>query len=351
MKKNILIAGHILFWTLVLSFFIGVLGPNASRSLKIMNPNAYVLVHFGLYGLINISIFYVNLFVLIPFTAAKKKYILYLFSIVLLVVVFALLKYVIAINFKYYYLTVGPEQREIPAEFWVYTISTLFPSLFMVGFSIVYKVLEDWVKNDTIQRELTEQKTQAELLFLKSQINPHFLFNSLNNIYALAYKKSDDAPSAILKLSEIMRYMLKESEDGLVDINDEIQYLNSYIDLNRIRYKEGVHLSVNITIDKPNYRVMPLLLISFIENIFKHGLVNDANNPVIININIEKGLLRFYAKNNIRKGNKDESSGIGLKNIYRRLDLVYKQNYSLKINEDADIFELTLEIKLITCVV
>jgi sensor histidine kinase YesM len=139
--------------------------------------------------------------------------------------------------------------------------------------------------------------------------------------------------------------MLKESEDGLVDINDEIQYLNSYIDLNRIRYKEGVHLSIDINIDKPTYRVMPLLLISFIENIFKHGLVNDAQKPVQISIKITEGVFTFYAKNYIRKGNKDESSGIGLRNIYRRLDLVYNRNYSLKIKV-TDIFELTLVIKL-----
>lgn len=346
MKRNILIAAHVVFWALILSFFIFVLGANAAKALKMANPEVYVLVHFGLYGLINISIFYVNLFVLIPLTINKKKYALYIVSVLITLVFYGLFKYLIAINFKYYYLTVGPTQKEIPAELGVYFLNSLFPSIFMLGLSIIYKVIVDWLRNDAVQRELTEQKTQAELQFLKSQINPHFLFNSLNNIYALAYKKSDDAPSAILKLSEIMRYMLKESEDGLVDINDEIQYLNSYIDLNRIRYKEGVHLSIDIHTDKPNYRVMPLLLISFIENIFKHGLVNDEQKPVLISIKIDEGVLTFYSKNFIRKGNKDESSGIGLKNIYRRLDLVYNQNYSLKIKEDTDLFELTLMIKL-----
>ncbi len=346
MKKYLLLAGHVVFWVLILSFFLFVLGSNAAKALKMANPEVYVLVHFGVYGLINISIFYVNLFLLIPLTVNKKKYVWYILSVIVTLFVYGLIKYFIAINFKYYYLTVGPTQKEIPAEFGVYLLNSLFPSIFMLCFSIIYKVIVDWLKNDAVQRELTEQKTQAELQFLKSQINPHFLFNSLNNIYALAYKKSDDAPSAILKLSEIMRYMLKESEDGLVDINDEIQYLNSYIDLNRIRYKEGVHLSIDINIDKPTYRVMPLLLISFIENIFKHGLVNDEQKPVLISIKIEQGVLSFYSKNYTRKGNKDESSGIGLKNIYRRLDLVYHQNYSLKIKDDTDLFELTLMIKL-----
>lgn len=346
MRRKILIAGHLVFWALVLSFFVYILGPNASRALKMTNPEVYVLVHFGLYGLINISIFYVNLFVLIPLTVDKKKYIWYVFAVLLTIGVYGLLKYLVAVNFKYYYLTVGPTQREIPAEFWAYLLNTIFPSMFMIGFSIIYKVIVDWVKNDAIQTELTHQKTQAELQFLKSQINPHFLFNSLNNIYALAYKKSDDAPSAILKLSEIMRYMLKDSEDGLMDISDEIKYLESYIDLNRIRYKEGVFLNVNIEVDKNTYRVMPMLFISFIENIFKHGLVNDEQQPVAINLKVKDGVLNFTSKNKIRTGNKDESSGIGLKNIYRRLDLIYNKNYSMKTREENDEFELSLMIKL-----
>lgn len=346
MRRIILIAGHLVFWTLVLSFFVFVLGPNASRALKMSNPEVYIWVHFGFYGLINISIFYVNLFVLIPLTVDKKKYIGYIFSVLLTIGVYGLIKYLIAVNFKFYYLTVGPTQREIPAEFGIYILNTIIPSVMMVGFSIIYKVTVDWIKNDAVQRELTYQKTQAELQFLKSQINPHFLFNSLNNIYALAYKKSDDAPSAILKLSEIMRYMLKDSEDGLMDISDEIKYLESYIDLNRIRYKEGVFLNVNIEVDKNSYRVMPMLFISFIENIFKHGLVNDEHYPVAIDLKVKEGVLNFSAKNKIRIGNKDESSGIGLKNIYRRLDLIYNKNYSMKTREENDEFELSLMIKL-----
>ncbi len=346
LKKYIIIAGHIIFWLLCLSFFMFALGTNVARNAKMVNPEYYILIHFGLYGLINISIFYFNLYVLIPYIFGKKKYLWYVLSVIGTIGVYGLLKFIIAINFKHYYLTVGPTQREIPPEFAIYIITTFFPSLFMIVFSILYKAIVDWIKNDAIQTELTYQKTQAELQFLKSQINPHFLFNSLNNIYALAYKKSDDAPSAILKLSEIMRYMLKESEDGLVFVHDELEYLNSYIELNRIRYKEGIYIDMNIDIDSPQYRVMPMLLISFIENIFKHGLVNDSNHPVKINFEIKEGVLNFSSSNKIRKGNKDEQSGIGLKNINRRLDLMYGKRYNLTKHEDNEQFDLSLTIKL-----
>ncbi len=346
MRKLLLFAGHILFWAFVLSFFCFFVGPNMARNTKMTNPDFYIFIHFGVYGLINISIFYLSLLVIIPNTASKKKYLLFVFLTIGAIVVYGLLKYLIAINFKEYYLPVGPEHREISREFGSYFFSTIITSGLMISFSVLYKVIEDWFKNDTIQRELTLQKTQAELQFLKSQINPHFLFNSLNNIYALAYKKSDDTPAAILKLSEIMRYMLKESEDYKVFLTDEIQYLQSYIDLNKLRYKDGININLNVNIDKENYRVMPLMLISFIENIFKHGEVNDSSNPVEVNISVINNKLYFEASNLIKLSNKDDSSGIGLKNIYRRLNLMYPENYTLEIDQNTKQYHVSLNINL-----
>lgn len=346
MKKPILTSIHIVFWALILSFFCFFVGPNVARNTKITDPDFYIVIHFGVYGLLNISIFYLSLFFIIPSTASKKKYLLFIFSTFLLIAVYGLIKYVIAVNFKDYYLTVGPQQTEVPKEFNRYFLSTIIPSGFMVGLSIVYKVIEDWFKNDNIQRELTHQRTQAELQFLKSQINPHFLFNSLNNIYALAYKKSDDTASAILKLSDIMRYMLKESEDYKVDLSDEIQYLQSYIDLNKLRYKEGVNIDLMVNVDRDNYRVMPLMLISFIENIFKHGEVSKADSPVKIDLNVAGNKLHFETTNSVKISNKDDSSGIGLKNIYRRLDLLYPDNYTLEIQHNNIQYHVSLRINL-----
>jgi len=346
MKKALLISAHLLFWAIILSFFCFFVGPNVARNAKILSPNFYIFVHFGIYGLINISIFYASLLWVIPKTIDQKKYLWFILSIFLLLILYGLLKFTIAINFKEYYLTVGPAHKEITREFWDYFFSTIIPSGFMICFSIVYKVIVDWFKNDNIQKELTAQKTQAELQFLKSQINPHFLFNSLNNIYALAYKKSDDTASAILKLSDIMRYMLSESDDDKVELSNELAYLRSYIDLNKLRYKDDIYINIEENIDQANYRVMPLMLISFVENIFKHGEVSNPEKPVLIQIEVKNGILKLYTSNQIKNGNKDEASGIGLKNVIRRLDLLYPQKYSLEIMNDNYRYSLTLEINL-----
>lgn len=347
MKNKILIAGHALFWALILSFFIFVLGNNIAKIDKIQNVNLFLWVHFGVYGLINISIFYFNLFVLIPSSFSKKKYLKYIVYLVGTVIFYGLLKYLLAINFSDYYLTVGQSQRLVPREIGPYFFTTIFPTGFMLMLSFVYRVVLDWFKNETIQTELIEQRKQAELQFLKSQINPHFLFNSLNNIYALAYKKAETTADAILKLSDIMRYMLKESHDGKVDFNDEIAYVYNYIELNKIRYKEGVFININHKSDNDNYRIMPMLLISFIENIFKHGIVNDPDKAVEINIELVEGKLNYSSRNYIRKNNKDESSGIGMQNIYRRLELMYKNIYSIDVNQDEEMYLINLKISLV----
>jgi LytS/YehU family sensor histidine kinase len=281
-----------------------------------------------------------------PLTASKRRYLLFILSSIGIIIVYAFLKYLVAYHFRDYYLAVGPDQREIPKQLIPYTVSTILPSGLMIFFSTVYKVMADWFKNEHIQNELKFQKTQAELQFLKSQINPHFLFNSLNNIYALAYKKSDETPEAILKLSEIMRYMLKESEDYKVDLKDEIKYLESYIDLHKLRYKDDIQFTARISIDQENYRVMPLLLISFIENIFKHGDVINPKNPVSIVLEVNKGLLKFNTVNTIREGNKDESSGIGMKNILRRLELLYPKRFKLETTQEDNQYKVSLELNL-----
>lgn len=344
--KYILVAAHLLFWTLIMLFFLLSIGENVAKSDKIANPDSFIAIHFGLYGLINISIFYLNLLVVFPLTASRKQYGRFILSVVGLIVCYGLLKYVVAYYFKDYYLTVGPTNREIPKLFWPYTLSTIIPSGFMIFLSTAYKVMADWFKNEQVQNELKFQKTQAELQFLKSQINPHFLFNSLNNIYALAYKKSDEAPEAILKLSEMMRYMLKESDDYKVELKDEIKYLESYIDLHKLRYKDEIQFSARISVDQENYRVMPLLLISFIENIFKHGEVNNPQSPVSIVLEVNKGLLKFVTSNTIREGNKDESSGIGMKNILRRLELLYPKRFKLEAKQEDNQYKVSLELNL-----
>ncbi|NQV75960.1 MAG: histidine kinase, partial [Bacteroidetes bacterium] len=179
-----------------------------------------------------------------------------------------------------------------------------------------------------------------------SQINPHFLFNSLNNIYSLAYQKADKTPEAILKLSEIMRYMLYESNEDKVALSDEIRYLENYIELQKLRFKDKTHIKFEINGDTDIQKITPLVLISFVENAFKHGIATDRENPISIILNVFANKLFFQVINRKSNQNKDETGGIGLQNVRRRLDLVYKGQYRLHIEDGNDIYNCELYLNL-----
>lgn len=346
MSKSLKVILHILFWAVPILLMIFTIGSRLPEA-KIgeISPMLFVWVNFGLYGIVNVSIFYLVLYLIIPYTLNKKKYLLFIFYCFITIAVYALIKFLIASSFKGMYLRVGPGGAFIEQSFYRYISITILPSGVMIFLAVLFKLLNDWFVNDTIQTELKNEKMQAELQFLKSQINPHFLFNSLNNIYALAYKKSDEAPDAILKLSEIMRYMLIENDDNKVLLADELKYLNSYIDIHKLRYKEQLNIDFQITGQVSQQRIMPLLLISFIENIFKHGIVNQADSRVLIRLDVDDERMVFYAKNKISHRNKDEVSGVGLTNIFRRLELMYQGRYQLEYSTISDHFEITLSLK------
>jgi len=177
-------------------------------------------------------------------------------------------------------------------------------------------------------------------------VNPHFLFNSLNSIYSLAYQKSDAAPEAILKLSEIMRYMLYESNDGKVDLAKELQYLQNYIDLQKIRFGNKAFIDFKITGEVGNQKIVPLLLIAFIENAFKHGVANDPFIPIRLLINLDGVNLHFYIENKKHMNNRDIESGVGLSNVQRRLELLYAGRYKLDIQDRQDTYTCELSLVL-----
>jgi len=194
----------------------------------------HILVEFVLYGVINISMFYLNFLVLMPLFLSKRRFGLYVLTVILAIIVYGVGKYGVGLIFEKDILVRyrGEDKGEV-IGFISYFISSIFTSLVFFFLSFVLKLGIDWVLNERIQRDLENQRLSAELAFLKSQINPHFLFNSLNSIYSLAYQKSDTTPEAILKLSEIMRYMLYECNDNKVDLSKELQYLQNFIDLQK----------------------------------------------------------------------------------------------------------------------
>ena len=195
-----------------------------------------------------------------------------------------------------------------------------------------------WLQN------LKAEKSKTELSLLKAQINPHFFFNTLNNLYALTIKNSKQAPEVILKLSDMMRYTIYEGEKETVKLQDEIEYLNNYIELHRIRYKKTVEITFNHTVDT-NATIAPLLYIILLENAFKHGIETLTENAFIhVNLFEDNDFIHFHIENNFDPKEINESAGIGLKNLKRRLSLLYNQKHELVVNKTRDIYKATLKI-------
>jgi two-component system LytT family sensor kinase len=336
MKKYWRPLWHILFWTVMVLFIILIALTNSKMSI------AALMVVFVFYSIINIGLFYLNYLFLIPRFLDKKRYKLYGVAIASALITFGLIKLGVAMTFKQYVLIHMHKQISLPS----YLLSTLFTSLIFIFLSIVLKFTVDWFINGRIQRDLENQRLTAELALLRSQINPHFLFNSLNSIYSLAYQKSDITPDAILKLSEIMRYMLYECNDNKVDLAKELQYLQNYIDLQKIRFGTTDYIRFDVIGTVCNQRIVPLLLISFIENAFKHGVVNNPDAPIEIKITIEDTQLDFYMHNKKHLHNRDAVGGIGLNNVKRRLNLLYPEKYKLAINDSADTYTCQLSLIL-----
>jgi len=337
MKRGWQIFWHVFFWLSMISFFVVI----AYSEGKIGLPRLMVI--FGVYGVINIGLFYLNYLVLIPRFLDKKRYKIYGALILSAIVIFGFLKYGVALGFKDYVLV---QMKGHVTTLWEYFVRTIFSSVIFLFLSTVLKFTIDWFLNERVQRDLENQRLTAELSFLKSQINPHFLFNSLNSIYSLAYQKSDTTPEAILKLSEIMRYMLYECNDNKVELTKELQYLQNYIDLQKIRFGNKAFINFEVNGEVTNQHIVPLLLISFIENAFKHGVANDPIAPIVLKINLTDDHLYFFIQNKKHSHNRDASGGIGLINVRRRLDLLYPNKYNLEIRDEADTYTVQLSLVL-----
>lgn len=180
-------------------------------------------------------------------------------------------------------------------------------------------------------QQLAIDKRAAELAFLKTQINPHFLYNTLNMLYGLAYGVDKTLAGGLLKLSELMRYMLRDTPDGLVDLSQEVAYLDNFLDLYRLRYPGRLHAALTVVGNPAGRRVAPLLLIPFVENAFKHGVLDDPTTPVRLHLAITPGAVEFTVENQRHDYQADNSSGIGLANLHRRLELLYPGQYAWQV--------------------
>jgi len=212
-----------------------------------------------------------------------------------------------------------------------------------------YKLLWDYQMKLTKIKNLEKERIESELKFLKAQVNPHVLFNNLNNIYSLALEHSKQVPAMILKLSEMMRYMLYDCNDKYVPLEKEIVYLKDFIELQRLRLEESAMVSFNVEGKIEGKWISPLLLITFVENSFKHSMDSTPEHvEIIIRIEVEEETLHFHTANTYSQDEIDryKKSGIGLQNVKKRLELIYGDNYNLKIYPEDSYYHVTLDLKL-----
>jgi two-component system, LytTR family, sensor kinase len=226
-----------------------------------------------------------------------------------------------------------------------YIIDNIKNVIFFSFGAFFLKMIEDFFRNEKEKNALITEKLSAEQAFLKNQLNPHFLFNTLNNIYSLTLTQNPKAPEAVLKLSELMRYMLYESNEEKVSLQTEVKYLHNYIELQKIRYSGDSLVDFQAIGDFHSQKIAPLLLIAFVENAFKHGEINKRDSPLKISLLLNQNNLNFVIENYKKEQNKDSTGGIGLENVNRRLNLIYPNQHSLTIEENDKTY--TCELNLI----
>lgn len=290
-------------------------------------------------NLLRMALFYANAHVFIPKLIYRKKY--KQFVAVLLLVLAVLLLFDWA--FVQLYFT------NAKYHIWNFFAFNLPVFIFIMIASTAYRIIRDRVEENQRNKERETENLKTELSFLRSQVSPHFMFNVLNNMVALARKKSDLLEPSLIKLSQLLRYMLYETDEDKVLLEKEVDYLESYIDLQKQRFGKNVVIKTSFQIAENGYTIEPMLLIPFVENAFKHGTGLVADAEINVCLKEEAGVLTFQVKNHYREGveePKDKTSGIGLPNVKRRLNLLYEGAHSLSIEKKDGWFSVRLQLNL-----
>ncbi len=294
---------------------------------------------------LHIVIVYFNINYLIPKFLPSRyiQYSIYLFS-ALMAIVFVR----VVLTYAFVTKNIWPESyREERLFDFNYMLEVGIGEFYVVGFTMAIYLIINWVNNQKHTSELERKNFETELSFLKSQIQPHFFFNTLNSLYSLTLIKSDRAPETVLKLSELMEYVIYQGKLESVSLIKEITYIQNFIDLERLRYGNKLDLNINIEGNLDNGKIAPLILIPFVENSFKHG-IHPNMDKITININfvIQENNLLFSIDNNkypaITK--RKEASGVGIDYTKRRLDLIYGNAYTLSIDDGGDNYLVKLKI-------
>lgn len=320
---------HAIVWLLLMAL-LGVL--LWGQSFWGLSASFYVITTFY-----HIILFYFNAFYLYPKLLNKRTWWLY---IICLFAIIAFSGYA-----KVFFLQLDPDFQ--------FTMlvrrQVFFPIVPFLFASIIYRLVYDRIRFERMEKEARTQRLDAELKLLRSQVSPHFLFNMLTNMVSLARHQSKLLEPSLIQLSELLRYMLYDSNEEKIAISKEIEHIVNYVSLQQLRFGEDVKIDLHIQNDYPEGMIEPMLLVPFIENAFKHGIGMVKNPFIKIAITVKEPMLNFTVENNYSTANpsKDRHSGIGLTNVQNRLQLLYTNNYQLNITDRDGIYSVHLNCKLL----
>lgn len=379
-KKIIIIITHIAIW--VCFFLLPYIFSPQSKDLPFI-VSKYMLVVFIVINAFLMGFYYFNTQILIPYLLFKRKWLLYIVSVIVCFVSFFYVPREIT------HLILGNEeetfrqemkqrrnefakappppanaQQDSGAEAPKHEHNSFrrgnggggihyFPgsyAVFILVFTVgtCISVMQQWLKTERTKKDIETEKLNTELSFLKSQVNPHFFFNTLNNIYSLAVVQSDQTAPAVMKLSSIMRYILTETQTNLVPLQNEVDFITNFIDLQLVRLTDKVQVDFNAEGDIDNKLIAPLLFIPFVENAFKYGVSTKEKTAINIHLFAKEDVVSFSVTNTIVKADKGiiETTGIGINNVKRRLELLYPGKHTLEVSEKNNQFIVHLDIIL-----
>jgi two-component system, LytTR family, sensor kinase len=355
---------HLLAWAIVLGLPIYFF-----RRWEVGNDFIWL---YYISNILNGIVFYINYLVLAPkFFFEKKKHRYYISVLIMLIFFYFISSGSNRLIFKYIPGKDHTEEARNPAEegrkppeegrkpgppvpgrFFgeppfraMHLFNYGFTSMFLIFFSLGLRIMERHSQIQKSQKELEKEKLNSELAFLKNQISPHFFFNTLNNIYSLISINAEDSQRAVLKLSKLMRYLLYESDHGNTRLSNELDFMNNYIDLMKLRMSEKVNLNISFPAKYDDINVPPLLFIPFIENAFKHGISYRGKSFIDVSMEAAKNSISFRCANSLAPAKKEtgnSDSGIGLENVRKRLILLFPGKHDLKITKSEEVFEVLL---------
>jgi two-component system LytT family sensor kinase len=329
---------HLLFWIVVGAIWFYLRYQDYSTVQKAVQVTLIKVLDLAL-------LIYLANYLLIPKLLYRKRYLLFALCFIGMIALSSAYKmYIIG------KLLNNPALMSFSGNLKARIYDNVIPHFFLVIAGVAFKLLLDYTKVQKRLAEVAKEKAEAELSFLKSQINPHFLFNSLNAVYFLIDKTNTEARQALHQFSEMLRYQLYELKDEKIPIEKEIGYLKDYVQLQRLRRDEHYRVALHIDEDIQHFFIEPLLLIPFVENSFKHlsNYTDGRLNEVSIDLSKKNGEMKFEVRNTTEGKQQEQNTGggIGLANVKRRLELLYPQKHELKIEENNGWFHIQLAMKI-----